>query len=1143
MALPLARNLSGRLSASLNTGDIRDTPLGRKERVVASVMNDAPNGYPINYQPDLREDMARLATQSELVHITGFMSELDSRPSLSDLAHRRGLIVDTMTEISTLRQAAADAKAAINVVPAKPGEYHYVLLDQSEDKAARTAVLTEYSTIVTAPTNEAESLLSTAKGYFAREQETQAKAGAPESDASAADMVVSAYESLLERSPRAVLDHDLALNLATMFKKNHCDDLALKYADKAIAATPQIAANAHLLKADILLGKAGDEAARQAAREELVEAHSISPKDYEVYQGLAKLARAEGDDAALLGALIEQQRYAPSGDKWSAVSAWEEMIQTTVRMGENTPEDEPGQIIIEEYTHFDPDTRRYVTTYSEPKPLSAREVLLREAATMRESALVAIQRLFDSEMGQDQDAAMERIQNSINPELLGAIELPEHLQLNEVDAEAAKRLHDLRRDATISIATRFAILQEVVENEERSGRRGAVMLGYEIDPETGARIGSSGSGDRIIVPYTYINRNGEINGQIGYGKTTTEMALALAFANDGVSVMLVDSGNRPQYLPFVKSLEDRRIPVNYLSPTDPNAAFISLGLLQPRPGYPAQVYLDDLKAMWDMLTNAREPFSNFVDEATQKFYASLGYDIEVDGLPNINVLAIPRIARIRPYTDSIVNTAEYAGYSTVAGDVTAFTGRRTGQAKVEPIGSLIDTTGQMLDADRLIREASVYDVTGIKDPARKALAVAAMVLKLNQSLEARRQEMGNRDLPLNFVLIIGEAALVLGKPTVIGVENMAQIERAERFSQIMTQWRGPGAAIIASSQNRNLISNVSDNSVVKIVHRTDSPEAQAEAARVLRASDAQREMLGRLKPGQALIYTPDMDRSGPKLMQVKDIPREEAKLTEPRLADPPIAGVQPSRALTNREARLARTQAASSKSANLRFWLTSLTISHMSNTPLGKSLPGIKEWWESTSERQREAVLDAAVDNIIEDRASVLPYEAEILKNRVKDVAASHLSGVPIAGRQPGTSLTVPELVWAKAYEKDKWPYYDRTPDEYGPAEKVTGLPGSPIPDTTVREQVEALEKHEHAALPGFPENQKTFWIALLGKSNGAALYGSIAQIFKGNVKDRPKQLRLLEEQMGLVKPGEPIAGPLSKLLSLPNRLLFKEAA
>jgi tetratricopeptide (TPR) repeat protein len=1145
MAMSLARNLSGRLGSKLNVGDMRDTPLARKERVVESVMDAASAYVVVNYQPELRATTARLAEQSELVHMVGFMAEINNRPPITELAHRQGLVIDTMSELSTIRQGAADADTAVFVPEAPAGDMHYVLIDSSDDKAARGAVQAEYSSVVTAPNEDTLNLLQNARKHVDAELKAREAGAAP--DVSASELITSEYTRLVERSPRAAYDHDLNLSLAQLFASGGDQERALEFAQKAVDAAPQLAASAHTLKGNILLEQ-GDLTTAQA---ELVRANQIAPNDARVYEGLASYARNIGDDEGLLHFLIEQQRNssAPTlADKFKMVRNWEEMIQTTVRIGQNADPNEPGTTYVEETTTYNQDAKRYVTTYGEPYTTTLQEDLLAEAAAMREAALASIKRLFDTERGEDQDQSMGVIDASIDASVLSGIRAPENLRLTLEEAQIAQRLHELRNQVLGAEVGRYAVLKEVIERGNVGDHQSSIVLGHFINPD-GSRAEPGGTSDLVLVKRQHLNSSAEIYGLPNYGKTTTETRMAIELVKSGLPVMIIDAGIRSQYLEFIGALEKQGIPVNYIS-THPDAAMSSLGFLRPEEDYSMDRFVQDLQSMWFMLANAREPFSQFTAKGTAAYFAELGYDISINDGPNPNKLDIPRQANLRAYTAMINHMADVAGYSTVQGDVSAFTGVRTGQAKEEPIGSFIDSSEQVLDMQRLLREASVVDLTRLQGP-QKAFAMAAMILKLEQALVIRRERMGDADLPLNFLLVIGEAAIVLGEPTIHSVENAAEIERAELFGNVFTQLRGTGFGGVASSQNPTLIRNVSDNTVVKIAHRIVDPEHQAKIIASMKGREDDKHLLGNLDPGQALIYTPDMDRKGPQLMRVDDIERNPVRLSEPRLANPPYIDNGGRRVKMTREVRLAQSEAVQSRNADMRVWVTALTLAHMGNTPLPGALPGMKEKWGVMDQVQREALLEAVIETVVDDRSTLLPYDVDHLKTRVKDVAANHLGrineqgeveSVDITGKLPGTSLTVPQVVWALAYERDAWPYQARQPNPYGPAEKVEGLPSKKeIPSGRVKDQIKALEENEHAALARYPKNQRAFSFSVMGESNGA-LWSWIDDLFKGDEGDRELQVRRLEEQMGLVKPGDPKPGPLARLLSVPLRLIFDDA-
>jgi hypothetical protein len=961
------------------------------------------------------------------------------------------------------------------------------------------------------------------------------------------------------------LDHDLAYGLANLLEEHGHHDLALTYTDRAIQAAPQLAASAHTLKAGILRDQAivaaeqiveaeqelaeTDRRSPTAilqeqpefanAKQELMAARLIARSDYKVWDGIADVARAEGNNQDLLEALLERQRYAPQEGLTETVDMWEEMIQTTVRLSGEVGPDEPGEIRILEHSRYDDETLRDVTEYSDPIDVPASVLLLEQAAAMRTAALETVKRLSDTMSGEKQDAALERIRNSFDATAWDELPPEQYMVLNLEEAQRAREIHDTRRREDTSTERRVAVLEHVVENTDDVGIRGALLIGHYITP-SGSQT-DYGSGSRAIIDLRKNNRHTLVTGIPGAGKTNTELALGTGLVADGIPTIMIDAGKRPQYLSWPAMLEKHGIKVNYLPLND---MAVSLGLLDPDKDYDPQRYLDDWVGLWAMLTDAREPFINFVEEGGQKIFADLGFAVaDEEGRVNPYAFENPRGPSLKAYTDAISNAAKTAGYSTVAGDVIAFTGRRTGMVKRPPIHRIIDRSNQLLSMNQMLREATLIDATGISNESRRAFGVAALALSINQELDLRRREFGNKDLPLNGAVILGEAKTVLRyRPGASAEANMAQTERGEYFARMIAQWRGLGEAVIAGNQeSETIIEEAAKDSAIFIAHRANDPKDRRNTVDLMQGTDDDFTLLSNLEPGQALMRTPEMD--APRLVRIVEVPREEVHLNAMRnVQDPPLRGRQPKQVRSRLEQEAAETDALRSESAGLQIWITTMALSHMGRTPLPDALPGIQEFWDKTTPRHREAVLETIVDMVVDEREFAYRGRVDTVKARLKDLAISHLEGVSIAGKLPGTSLTVPEIIWAQAYERNTTPYLARAPSRTdGPAPKVVALPGTPIPHDTVENQIAALEEHEYAALPDHPEGQRAARNGILGENKGKMLYGAIANYFRGGERDRRKQVRILEEQMGLVRPGEPKTGPLSRLLALINRVIDEE--
>ena len=174
-------------------------------------------------------------------------------------------------------------------------------------------------------------------------------------------------------------------------------------------------------------------------------------------------------------------------------------------------------------------------------------------------------------------------------------------------------------------------------------------------------------------------------------------------------------------------------------------------------------------------------------------------------------------------------------------------------------GNVLDSTDNPISMSDLLKKPCVIELWPFTDNEEKAFIMALLMIKLyeyRQSLDLREYSDGQKDRPLEHVLVIEEAHRLLSKPQGGNEHTSNGKQKAvEFFADILAEIRSYGQGIVVVDQiPSKLIPDVLKNTDVKIAHRLADKEDREVLGGTMNLSSEQMKDVARLRPGEAVVY-------------------------------------------------------------------------------------------------------------------------------------------------------------------------------------------------------------------------------------------------------------------------------------------------
>ena len=165
-----------------------------------------------------------------------------------------------------------------------------------------------------------------------------------------------------------------------------------------------------------------------------------------------------------------------------------------------------------------------------------------------------------------------------------------------------------------------------------------------------------------------------------------------------------------------------------------------------------------------------------------------------------------------------------------------------------------------INMETLLSGPCVIELWPFTDNEEKAFVMALLLIKLYEYRQRQDLESPNgateEERPLNHVLVVEEAHRLLSKPVAAAEHTSTGKQKSvEFFADMLAEIRSYGQGIMVVDQiPSKLVPDVIKNTDVKIAHRLTDKEDRDVLGGAMNLTPEQSRDLGRLKPGNAVVY-------------------------------------------------------------------------------------------------------------------------------------------------------------------------------------------------------------------------------------------------------------------------------------------------
>lgn len=343
-----------------------------------------------------------------------------------------------------------------------------------------------------------------------------------------------------------------------------------------------------------------------------------------------------------------------------------------------------------------------------------------------------------------------------------------------------------------------------------------------------------------------------VAGITGAGKSNTVKLLVGQAVQQGIPVLIIEP---------VKQ-EYRRLTVA-------NLRVLALGTpecsLRLNPfafeGVGCATHLDHLKALFAAAYVLYPPMPYVLEQALHEIYQDRGWDLvsgicwrqPADHPPH--PLAFPTLTDLHRKVGEVI---ERAGYDRrLAADIQAGLQIRINNLRLGAKGALLDTHATLTLAE-LMQQPTIIELQSIGDAEQRAFLMGLLLTKIYEGCLG----YGPSDT-LRLLVVLEEAHRLLEDKGSAATDTQAhpQAQAIQTFADMLAEMRAYGIGFIIAEQSPSRITRqVLKNTASKIAHQlVDAPEWRV-MAESMALSEAEGRAMAILPRGQALVFTPTMDR-------------------------------------------------------------------------------------------------------------------------------------------------------------------------------------------------------------------------------------------------------------------------------------------
>ena len=359
------------------------------------------------------------------------------------------------------------------------------------------------------------------------------------------------------------------------------------------------------------------------------------------------------------------------------------------------------------------------------------------------------------------------------------------------------------------------------------------------------------------LPLSSINRHVLVVGTPGAGKTTTVLTLLGDLWRQHRVPFLVIEPTKSEYRTLLDAEGFDELRVICLGRDD--IAPIRLNPLLPPPGVRCEVQANALLAALKAALPLPPPLPQLLEAAIERAYLRSGWQ------PDTRADAGLQPPSLRTVIEVFEQIYEEAGYVGEARNVASAMRVRLTSLLRGSRGRMLDTV-ESIDFASLLERPVVIELDEVADGDDKAV-MAALIL---DRVRAGARAAGSTSGQLRHVTVVEEAHRLLARPETGAVNDDGPGARAsgvEAFASAIAELRSYGEGFVLSSQSPSRLAAAAvDNCSTRILHRLESAADRDAVLTDADASDRDRDIAARLRPGEALVKWPPMD--DPELLLV-----------------------------------------------------------------------------------------------------------------------------------------------------------------------------------------------------------------------------------------------------------------------------------
>lgn len=368
---------------------------------------------------------------------------------------------------------------------------------------------------------------------------------------------------------------------------------------------------------------------------------------------------------------------------------------------------------------------------------------------------------------------------------------------------------------------------------------------------------------RFSIDAKSLLRHTFITGLTGSGKTNTCLTLLEdAYSKRGMNFLVIDPA-KTEYRFLLESKALGRDLTIFTLGEEALSPF-RLNPFEFVRGFPLLTHIDMLKSVFNAAFPMYASMPYLLEEALLKIYQERGWNIassknkfiDVDN-PELDYSAyLPRLSDLYHTIDDIVASKRYDIRLTL--DLTAALKARLGSLRNGNKGLMLDTR-RSIPIQKLLEQPVILELRQLGDDDEKAFIMALVFVLLYEATSLRPI-----DNQLQHVTLIEEAHRLLRNIPVSASAESANPrgKTVEMFTDMMAEMRARGEGfMIVDQMPSKLVPDVIKGSDLKIVHRLLAHDDRQAVGNAMGMSAEQIEFLPRLKVGQAVIHSEQLEEA------------------------------------------------------------------------------------------------------------------------------------------------------------------------------------------------------------------------------------------------------------------------------------------